>query len=300
MRPCTIYGDWGTSRLRLWLVRDGAVAEFREGPGIGQVGCTPEETLRTAIAPWIAGHAPSAIRLCGMAGARNGLHEVAYADCPTDAAAWRGAAGELILEGVPLRIGAGVAWRDAAGRADVMRGEETQIFGAMRLQPGFGRGRHVIVLPGTHSKWVTIEEGRITAFRTFLTGELFALVRGSSLLAAARENDSRSGNDGFCEGLARAAEAGILLGSLFEARAAQLRDDRSARWAEDFVSGVLLGAELAEIARLGQLPRKVAVIGGADLAERYSRALALSHVASIALDGDDCSLAGLELLDADD
>jgi 2-dehydro-3-deoxygalactonokinase len=295
-----IYGDWGTTSLRLWLVEDGTVAECRNGPGIGQPSDTPAETLRAAIAPWIAERSPSHIRLCGMVGARNGLHEVAYADCPVDVARWRRTAADLTLDALPLRIAAGAACRDGHGRADVMRGEETQVFGAMRLRPELGSGRHVLVLPGTHSKWVTLEDSCITGFRTFLTGEVFALLQGSSLLAAGREFDDGPAHDAFTIGITRAAETGGVLGCLFEARAAQLRDGRSARWAYEFMSGLLLGGELAEMARMGQLPHEVSVIGGAHLAERYARALAGSNIAATPLDGDACALAGLELLDADD
>jgi 2-dehydro-3-deoxygalactonokinase len=235
-----------------------------------------------------------------MVGARNGLHEAGYADCPADAAGWRQSAANIALDGVPLRIGAGVACRDADGRPDVMRGEETQLFGAIRRDPALGLGRHIVVLPGTHSKWAWLEDGRITTFRTFLTGEMFALLQGSSLLSAGREGHAEETGDGFGQGLVRAQAEGVVLGSVFETRAAQLRDGHSAAWGADFLSGLLLGCELAEMRRLGALPAAVSVIGGAALAQRYARALAAFDVSATLLGGDDCALAGLELLDADD
>lgn len=295
-----IWGDWGTTRLRLWRIEHGQPVDFREGAGIGQLVDTPEETLREALASWLIGAPPQRIVLCGMVGARNGLHEVGYADCPTDAAGWRRNAAAIALDGVPLRIGAGVACRDADGRPDVMRGEETQLFGAIRRDPALARGSHIAVMPGTHSKWVAFEDGRIASFRTFLTGELFALLQGSSLLSAGREGTAEEIGDGFGHGLARAQSEGGVLGSVFEARAAQLRDGHSAAWAADFLSGLLLGCELAEMRRQGRLPAAVTVIGGAALAQRYARALAAFDVAATLLGGDDCALAGLELLDADD
>lgn len=295
-----IRGDWGTTRLRLWRIEKGQLADFREGAGIGQLVGSPEDTLRAALAPWLTSSAPERIVLCGMVGARNGLHEAGYADCPANAAGWRNSAANIELDGVPLRIGAGVACRDADGRPDVMRGEETQLFGAIRRDPALGTGRHIVVLPGTHSKWAWLEDGRITSFRTFLTGELFALLQGSSLLSAGREGHAEEIGDGFDHGLTRAnTEAGVL-GAVFETRAAQLRDGHSAAWGADFLSGLLLGCELAEMRRLGALPTAVSVIGGAALAERYARALAAFDVSATLLDGDGCALAGLELLDADD
>lgn len=295
-----IRGDWGTTRLRLWRVGDGQTGEYVEGAGIGQLTDSPAETLRRTIAPWVTDSPPERIVLCGMVGARNGLHEAGYADCPADAAAWRRSAANIALDCIPLRIGAGVACRDADGRPDVMRGEETQLFGAVRRDPALGTGKHIVVLPGTHSKWARLEDGRITSFRTFLTGELFALLQGSSLLAAGREGHAEDAGEGFDHGLARALAEGGVLGGVFETRAAQLRDGRSAAWGADFLSGLLLGCELAEMRRLGGLPRAVAVIGGAALTQRYARALSAFAVSATLLGGDDCALAGLELLDADD
>ncbi|MEO6717915.1 MAG: 2-dehydro-3-deoxygalactonokinase [Novosphingobium sp.] len=298
-----IYGDWGTTRLRLWRVDHGVVTDTREGLGIGQLDGLPADALRAGIAPWAKAGAPARIVLCGMAGARNSLHEVPYAECPVDSAGWRQAATDLVFDGTELRIMAGVACRVGTarddGRPDVMRGEETQIFGAVHLHRGLGRGRQIVVLPGTHSKWTTLDDGRITAFRTFLTGELYTLLQGSSLLAAGRESESDAADDAFAAGLARAAEDGGPLGSLFEARAAQLRDGRSAAWAREFISGLLLGSELAEMRRAADLPSRVSVIGGADLAARYARAFAYFGVEADLLDGDACALAGLELNDAD-
>jgi 2-dehydro-3-deoxygalactonokinase len=228
------------------------------------------------------------------------LREVGYAECPCDAEGWREAAADLTLDAVPLRIAAGAACRDGSGRPDVMRGEETQIFGAIALRPELGSGRHILVLPGTHSKWATVEDGRIVDIRTFLTGELYALLQGSSLLAAGRESGADDADTGFAAGLARAAASVGLLGSLFEARAAQLRDGRSAGWAQAFLSGLLLGNELAELHRMDQLPAQVFVLGGAELASRYALALAEAGTAAELMEGDACALAGLELLDADD
>lgn len=274
--------------------------DFREGAGIGQLTGSPHDTLRAAIAPWLTASPPERIALCGMVGARNGLYEAGYADCPADAAGWRQSAANITLDGIPLRIGAGVACRDADGRPDVMRGEETQLFGAIRRDSALGAGRHILVLPGTHSKWTWLDDGRISSFRTFFTGEMFALLQGSSLLAAGREGHAEEIGDGFEQGLARAQADGGVLGSVFEARAAQLRDGHSAAWGTDFLSGLLLGCELAEMRRLGALPTAVFVIGGTALAQRYARALTAFDVSAALLDGGDCAIAGLELLDADD
>jgi 2-dehydro-3-deoxygalactonokinase len=150
-----------------------------------------------------------------------------------------------------------------------------------------------MVLPGTHSKWVRLKDGSLTCFRTFMTGELFALLGGSSLKLtdAPRGED---GSEGFTEGVDRAIDGAGLSGSMFEARSAQLVDGRSAAWAREFVSGLLIGAEIAEMGP--QDP--VTVVGEAQLAARYAEALASRGVVANCVDGEACAISGLGLLDA--
>jgi 2-dehydro-3-deoxygalactonokinase len=174
-----------------------------------------------------------------------------------------------------------------------MRGEETQVFGAMALDPGLAIGRHIVLLPGTHSKWVRLEDGTILGFRTCMTGELYALLGKSSLLATGETG--RNDEDGFATGLDRASEGGALSAALFEARAAQLADGKTADWAGGFVSGLLIGAEIAEMG-----PRGAAVvIGDHKLAARYGRALERRGARMRSMDGEACAIAGLKLLDGD-
>jgi 2-dehydro-3-deoxygalactonokinase len=188
-----LLGDWGSTWLRLWRIEDGKVTDRRTGPGIVGLDRPPAEALLESIAPWIE-NGTGRLTLCGMAGARGGLYEVPYVPCPAGAALWASAATGFALEGVSVVIAAGYACDRGHGLRDVMRGEETQIFGAMRVDPALASGRHELVLPGTHSKSVTVDEGVIVGFRTFLTGELFARLRGSSLLPADLAGASASGS----------------------------------------------------------------------------------------------------------
>ncbi|MBU6267628.1 MAG: 2-dehydro-3-deoxygalactonokinase [Sphingomonadales bacterium] len=289
-----ILGDWGTTRLRLWRLVAGAVIDRHDGPGIGALDGTPADTLRAAIAPWRTEHgAPARIGLCGMAGARNGLHEAGYVECPAGVADWRQGAARLAFDGVPLTIAAGMA-----SARDVMRGEETQVFGALARSPELAQGAQVVALPGTHSKWVWLDDGCIVALRTFMTGELFALLQRSSLFAAGSAEGE--GGDGFAAGLALARETPGVLGNLFQPRIAQLRQGKPAAWARELLSGLLIGGEPGELRAAGLLPDRVSVIAAPALAARYGEALAGFGVASVAYAGDDGALAGLELLDADD
>lgn len=293
MSGFAVVGDWGTSRLRLFRVEGGAIVARRDGPGIGSVGRAAEAAFADTIAPWLADGAPETITLCGMAGARDGWVEAPYAPCPADADVWRGRAVRFEWHGIPLSIMAGLACEGADGIPDVMRGEETQIFGAMARDTGLAAGRHVIVLPGTHNKWSLVEDGRIIAFRTMPTGELFALLRDQSTLGPKVEmTDPAHESAGFAEGLDRAGDA-KLLQSLFAARSMRLRSGRSPDWALGYLSGLLIGCEIAEIwATLGGADQ-VVLIGDQRLSARYAQALDARGIGSHMLDGDGCALAGL-------
>ncbi len=292
-----VVGDWGTSRLRLFRIVDGAAVERVVGPGIAGLATTPADALRAGLADWRREGEPDMIRLCGMVGSRNGWLETPYVECPATASAWRAGAAAIDLDGIPVTIMPGLAGTTPRNAPDVMRGEETQIFGAIAIDPALRRGRHLLALPGTHGKWVLVDEGCVMGFQTFLTGELFALLRDHSMLtraASAGEANADEG-EGFAAGLARSLD-GDLLGSLFETRAAQLRAGRSAAWALEFLSGLIIGSEIAG-ALAAFAADRVGLIGDPALTARYAQALAAHGHATTAYDGDACALAGLTLLE---
>ena len=295
MSSYDVVGDWGTSRLRLFRMEQGQVTARREGPGIAEAGANAAQAFAQTIAPWLEDGTPGSIRLCGMAGARDGWVEAPYADCPATAQEWRTAAVRFDWQGAPLSILAGLACTDKDGVPDVMRGEETQIFGAMHRNPDLAQGRHLIVLPGTHNKWSLVEDGRIVSFRTVPTGELFALLRDHSTLGPkAAPAEASEEAKGFAEGLGRAGE-GRLLTSLFAARAMRLRAGRSPDWAAGYLSGLLIGCEIAEVRALLGDVSGITLIGDQRLCARYAEALDAQGLSSRSLSGDDCVLAGLTL-----
>jgi 2-dehydro-3-deoxygalactonokinase len=279
-----VIGDWGGTRLRLWRLEGGEVVGRREGPGIANAE-DPAADLLAALGDWPA----ERVRLCGMAGARNGLYETGYVDCPVSPSTWISSTGRLDMHGIALLITAGIICRDATKRPDVLRGEETQVFGAMALDPALASGSHLVVLPGTHSKWVRLIDGRVTGFRTFMTGELFGLLGRSSLFTAGTSG-AEDEEAGFAEGLARAADGGVT-SALFEARSRQLCDGRSAGWASGFVSGLLIGTETATMAPA----RPTLIIGEPALAQRYHAAFGQAGMR--VADVEACTIAGLRLLD---
>jgi 2-dehydro-3-deoxygalactonokinase len=232
-----------------------------------------------------------------MAGSRDGLQEAPYLFCPVDREGWSAQATQLELNGREITIAPGIAVSNDNGRPDVMRGEEAQVFGAMALDPHLLTGKHLVILPGTHSKWVRVEDGRLAGLKTHMTGELFEVLGAStlSLAGAAAANDDDAG---FAAGLARSADSAALTASLFEARAAQLRQGKSPGWARGFVSGLLIGTETRSEMLSG--PKSMVMIGDPGLTARYSEALARWGASATVMDGEACAIAGLRLLDDND
>jgi 2-dehydro-3-deoxygalactonokinase len=291
-KPYSILGDWGTSRLRLYRLEEGIIVDKVIGPGIGALSQAPAETLLMVIAPWVAERQPEKITLCGMAGSRNGLHEVPYTECPAGADAWSRDSVLLMLEGIPIQIMAGLSCVRDNGVPDVMRGEETQIFGALTLVPELQNGRQLLALPGTHGKWAMLQDGHVTGFRTFLTGELFALLCQHSTLLRAGENETDE-EDGFEVGCTSARLNQSLLGELFYARSAQLRSQKSAGWARAYLSGLIIGHEVREMLSAVSTDLKIALIGESEITGRYLRCLAAYDASVSVLDGEQCVIAGL-------
>ena len=304
-----IAGDWGTSRLRLFLCLDERVLETRQGPGIGVLPGSAAATLGALIAGWRDTYGPLPLVLCGMAGSRNGWRETPYLPCPADLRTLGQAALRFEADGARVVIASGLSCVSRLGPPDVMRGEETQIAGALALHPGLGTGGHLLCLPGTHTKWVWLEDGRVRDFLTALTGELFALLRdGSTLTRAAPPGTSSetSGSlggsdgsrDGFEEGLEGAAvlPGTSLLHALFAVRSRQLLQGRSREWAVSYLSGLMIGADVRGAIPVFAHRTEVVLIGDAVLNERYAQALRHEGVAASCLDGEQCALAGLRTL----
>ncbi len=199
-----------------------------------------------------------------------------------------------------ITIAAGLRTADQVDAADVMRGEETQIFGALQIDPALGTGSRLFVLPGTHSKWAIVDQGVVTRFRTAVTGEAYALLRDHSTLLRAGRLDGdpvADSNSGFDAGLNRSMHLTEgLLAALFETRTAQLLDQRSQAWGSGFLSALLIGSEIASLRTTYAATRIAHIVGDPTLAAAYARVFAGYGIASQLLNGDDCAIAGLCLL----
>ena len=293
-----VAGDWGTSRLRLSLCVGERILATRQGPGIGALREPAGEALRPLLAGWREAYGPLPLVLCGMVGSRNGWRETAYLPCPADLRALGAAALRFEADGAPVAIAPGLSCKSRLGSPDVMRGEETQIAGALALHPGLASGRHLLCLPGTHTKWVYLEDGYVRDFLTALTGEVFALLRDGSTLMRAAHATCSDPKDGFEKGLEAAAARGTasLLHGLFAVRSQQLIDGRSHEWALSYLSGLVIGADVRGAIPLFEARGEAVVIGDGTLNERYAHAMRREGIAASCLDGEQCALAGLRTL----
>jgi 2-dehydro-3-deoxygalactonokinase len=286
--------DWGTTNLRAYRFRaDGTVLERRDSAqGVARIaGREFEAALLALIRDWLTaeGATPSVV-LSGMVGSRQGWLEAPYVPCPAglpDIAAQRVRAPTETFNGwiVP-----GLVTEAADGTRDVMRGEEVQIVGALRE----GESAHVIA-PGTHSKWAVVEHGRITGFRTYMTGELYALLAEHSILARSMKGDAHD-DEAFVSGVRRSLTDPALLNQLFSVRTAALFDRIAPEAVAAYLSGTLIGAEIASALARDAIAEETAVtlIASTKLSDKYARALGVAGIRDVRqIDGDDASARGL-------
>lgn len=277
--------DWGTTNLRAWrFADDGSVAEMRrDAAGIGAMqGRDFGRLLHSKIGDWLDGN--SRVILGGMIGSRNGWREIPYMGCPASLGALAAGALPVELEGASVRIAPGLHCRTADGGHDVMRGEEVQLLGA-----GIADG--IVVLPGTHSKWARVDGGAITNFHTFMTGELFALLARHSFLAQSIEGDVPDAA-AFAKGVDRALSDPAITSLLFTVRTEGLFDEIAPTALADYLSGLLIGAEVAR--GIDGADGPIAIIAEAALADRYATAFARAGIADTkCIDGNDAAAAGL-------
>lgn len=291
IRPDWIAVDWGTSNLRVWAMGpDSILAEASSDEGMGQLAPADfEAALLRLIDPWLSDIVTPVI-CCGMVGSRQGWREAPYRQVPCTPADPK-ALMQVPTQDPRIRVGIAPGVMQAKP-ADVMRGEETQIAGALALNPNFDG---VLCLPGTHTKWAHVSAGEIVSFQTFMTGELFALLSRQSVLRHGLQGegwDEAAFDTGVSDALSRPER---LATRLFSLRAEGLLAGLGADAARARLSGLLIGTELAG-AKPYWLGQPVALIGTKGLSQLYARALASQGVAALILPGQECTLAGLSRL----
>jgi 2-dehydro-3-deoxygalactonokinase len=268
--------DWGTTSLRGALLDAGGRLLEERSSTQGILSIEPggfAAVFESLCGDWMAAGDPPCL-IAGMAGSRQGWIEAAYCSCPAGlvelvrSLAWlpalpgRGGQRMAIVPGMSC---------DADGAPDVMRGEETQVFGAAQL---LGLRDATLVLPGTHSKWVNLRGGRIESFASFMTGEFYALLRQHSILARTMPaDDGALDEQAFDRGVALALQGPSLLHRAFSARTLALFERMAPAALPSYLSGLVIGEELRAQAAV-QADRPVLLIGSELLTQRYQRALA--------------------------
>jgi 2-dehydro-3-deoxygalactonokinase len=263
--------DWGSTRLRAWLIDgDGRILQRRSSDR-GAIGLPPEQfdaALVEAVGDWAAADRQAPLVACGMVGARGAWAEAGYVDLPADVDSIRSGLVRVDTSlGRPLAIVAGLR----TAEPDVVRGEETQALGT-GLVDGW------LCMPGTHSKWMRIRGGRIESFRTWFTGELFELLGGHGSLAKAFGPPAPIEETGFAAGVAESADPRDWLHRLFGFRARVVGAGASGASERSRLSGWLIGTELRQALAAdgpGVPAAALALVADPALAVHYERALAL-------------------------
>lgn len=292
--PAFLACDWGTTNLRAWLVGGtGEILAERELPlGVGKL--SPGEAqvrFQSEVRPALEAQGLPAI-LCGMIGSNLGWKAIDYVPCPAGLDELRAA---LTSVAESVRIVPGVRGQGIAGAPDVMRGEETQVVGWLLQERARLSGRHVICHPGTHAKWILVEDGRIVRFITAMTGELFAVLSKNGVL----RNDAPAGDEAaFDAGLAAAEDGGALAARLFTARSRVVAGGEAAESTPSYLSGLLIGAETAALPQQLNVEHgcPIVLLGDANLCRWYGRALSRLGFATSTHDGEAAALAALTAL----
>ncbi len=276
--------DWGTSSLRgAWLDAGGRAVEERFFSH-GILTVAPGEfssVFERCFGDWM--QAPDALCLMsGMVGSKQGWMEASYCPCPAgfediaDKLAWIAPDRVAIVPGLCCEYNGLSDVRRLHRIPDVMRGEETQIFGALRL---LDKHDCLLVLPGTHSKWVQVQEGRVQSFATFMTGEFFSLLAHHSILSRTLPaSDCELDTEAFDQGVLLGLHSNSLLQTAFSARTLSLFDRLPVFSLPSYLSGLVIGEELR--AQKLQPAAEVIVIGSETLTLRYQRAFDLCDVPS--------------------
>lgn len=293
-----IAGDWGTTHLRLFLCDSaGAKLEMKTGPGAAQTRGDFAGVFDTLTQDWIARLGPMRAVLSGMAGSRIGWRETSYLPIPVDPE--QIASGCVALRGGAIRIVPGLSCRNRLGAPDLMRGEETQVLGALQFDPALHRGRHLLCLPGTHTKWVLIEEGTIASFLTVPAGDLFDSISRHSVLVDAASRfaiDQAAFERGLSEfNRHRHVQ---LLSLIFQCRSRWMTGDLEGEATASFLSGLLIACDIASAMDLfAQEPvQQIHVIGSSNLNTLYAKGFEQLDRDCHSIDGEAAAVAGLTLL----
>ncbi|AFM57762.1 MULTISPECIES: 2-dehydro-3-deoxygalactonokinase [Enterobacter] len=275
--------DWGSTNLRAWLCQGEQCLESRQSAaGVTRLnGKSPEAVLAEVTRNWRDSATP--VVMAGMVGSNVGWKIAPYLPVP----AHFSAIGEQLTsvgDNIWIIPGLCVSRND---NHNVMRGEETQLLGARTLSPS-----SVYVMPGTHCKWVQADAEQIHDFRTVMTGELHHLLLAHSLVGAGLPEQAPSAA-AFSAGLARGIASPDVLPQLFEVRASHVLGNLPREQVSEFLSGLLIGAEVASMREFVGREQAVTIVAGAALTSRYEQAFRAIGREVSTVSGDTAFQAGI-------
>ena len=276
--------DWGTTNRRAYLIDSSGkrTDEFEDGKGVLSV---PDGGFPAAIAEIREKLGDKPLLLAGMIGSNRGWKEAPYVPCP---ASIDDLVAKLVWAGEREAIVPGVSYI-GNGRADVMRGEEVQLLGAVAADLVASDG--LVCHPGTHNKWTSLHGAEIQSFQTVMTGEIFSLLKEHSILADLLKSPVED-DDAFRQAANHAIFNESLPAELFSVRASVLLGRMKREDAASYVSGLLIGTDV----RIGlSVPTsaQIAVMGRPELTRLYAAALGEAKRETLELDGEQCFLAGI-------
>lgn len=284
--------DWGTTNGRFLLIDNGKVIAERAAPGIKTLDNTAaiEKACFDTVEPWLVENPSLMIVMAGMAGSNIGWRTAPYAMTPARINAVLDKALRFTVQGTECIILPGVETAGHTGLPDVMRGEETQIFGGVGMESG------LVCLPGTHAKWAWVEDGVIMRFHTAMTGELIDIIGRNSILLNPVRAPNAQLSTAFLDGVVTARDnaAGLEV-LLFTVRSRQISGGLSNADAESYLAGLCIGADIRSALPHYQNMYAVRIIGTPMLTALYAAALECFGVASLQIDGQHAIVDGLSL-----
>lgn len=282
--------DWGTTNFRAFAIdeENNVQAQIELSMGLKQVSDGEfAKCLEQALEPWISGYQELPIYMAGMVGSSNGWVDVPYVSTPASVSKLANKTYRFTLPwGATAYIVPGISHKTDDDEFDVMRGEEVQIFGLINK---VNTGSFSAVLPGTHSKHVIVQNDELVLFDSYMTGELFSVIRDHTIIGRDIPQQRQS-HSAFVKGVLSGQNGGAT-SQIFKARTGKIFTQIEENEVEDFLSGILIGSELKELDS-----ESTYLVGNEKLCSRYQLACDTTHKASQFYSGDECFIDGMLLI----
>ncbi len=298
-----IAGDWGNTNLRLYLCsynqsQQLEICASQNGPGCIKIENNFEDIFFDLVSGWLDQFGPVPVILSGAVGSSIGWHTVPYLDCPAGPEQISNGITKFNVRGLDIWILSGLKTQTILGTPDMMRGEELQLLGWM-LTKAQKATEQIVVLPGTHNKWVRVKDNQVQTFVTAFTGELYAVLEEHSVLITQPMGENFS-DQFFIQGveLANRLEAGQLLNAFFAIRGRQIQGELAAEDAPSYLSGLLVASDI--IGSIGLLQKsgtklsEVTIIGSKMLSHAYQLALGFMDIEAQVCDPTQIALSGYQ------